>query len=167
MSTLEHYLGQDDIDPIDIVETLAHHNAWEFDRVADNQIAMTIEGQWQTYNLSLAWSGADETLRLVCTFDLDPPENRRAELLATIDGANDRIWCGSFTTWSPQKMIVFRYGLTLAGGAGATGWQIDDMIARAVDACERFYPAFQLACRGESSPEEALDIALTEAYGRA
>jgi hypothetical protein len=166
MDSLEQYLALDDIDPIDMVETLAHHNAWEFDRVAENQIAMTIEGQWQTYSLSLAWSPYDETLRLVCTFDLEPPEDRRAILLETLDGANDRLWSGSFTTWSDQKMIVFRYGLNLAGGASATGWQIDDMIASAVGACERYYPAFQLAAH-DASAEDALSIAITEAYGTA
>ncbi|MEL6647605.1 MAG: YbjN domain-containing protein [Pseudomonadota bacterium] len=167
MDSLEQYLASDEIDPIDLVETLAHHNSWDFDRVAENQIAMTIEGQWHTYSLSLAWSGYDETLRLVCTFELDPPEDRRGVLLETLDGANDRLWCGSFTTWPDQKMIVFRYGLNLAGGAGATGWQIDDMIAAAVGACERFYPAFQLSARGDATAAEALGIAISEAYGRA
>ncbi|MEL7275597.1 MAG: YbjN domain-containing protein, partial [Pseudomonadota bacterium] len=56
METLEQYLTGEDADPIDIVETLATHNSWDFDRVADNQIAMAIEGSWQTYSLSLAWS---------------------------------------------------------------------------------------------------------------
>ncbi|MBB5516827.1 hypothetical protein FHS89_002869 [Rubricella aquisinus] len=167
MDAQELTLDFEDADPIDLVESLATHNAWEFDRVADNQIAMIIEGQWQSYSLSLAWSPMDETLRLICTFDLTPPEGTRAQLLDVIDGANDRLWSGSFTTWAAQKMIVFRYGLNLAGGAHASGWQIDEMIANAVDACERYYPAFQLACRGETSRDEALGIAISGAYGRA
>ncbi len=167
MDTLEQYLTAEDADPIDIVETLASHRAWDFDRVADNQIAMAIEGSWQTYSLSLAWSPYDETLRLVCTFELDPPKRKRAALLDCIDKANDCIWSGAFTTWPEQKMLVFRYGLNLAGGITASGTQIDDMIAAAVDACERFYPAFQLCVRGDASPQEALGIAMSEAYGRA
>ena len=167
METLEQYLTGEDADPIDIVETLATHNSWDFDRVADNQIAMAIEGSWQPYSLSLAWSPYDETLRLICTFEMDPPAEKRAALLEALDGANDRIWTGGFTSWPDQKLLVFRYGLNLCGGATATGTQIDDMIAAAVDACERFYPAFQLACWGDATPAEALGIAFTEAYGRA
>ena len=34
----------DDLHPIDVVETLAEHHSWEFDRVTDDQIAMAIEG---------------------------------------------------------------------------------------------------------------------------
>ena len=37
MALSEQYLD-DEIHPIDIVESLASHNDWEFDRVADNQI---------------------------------------------------------------------------------------------------------------------------------
>jgi len=36
MSTLEQYLNADDIHPIDIVETLAEHRDWDFDRIADD-----------------------------------------------------------------------------------------------------------------------------------
>lgn len=167
MDTQNLTLDFEDADPIDMVETLATHNAWDFDRVDDNQIAMTIEGQWQVYSLSLAWSPYDETLRLICTFDLAPPDGTRPKLLDVMDGANERLWCGSFTTWAAQDMIVFRYGLNLAGDAHASGWQIDDMIANAVDACERYYPAFQLACRADTPRDEALGIAISGAYGRA
>ena len=41
------------------------------------------------------------------------------------------------------------------------------MIAEAVGACERYYPAFQLAARGDATAQEALGIAIAEAYGRA
>ena len=46
MSLSEDYATMDDLHPIDIVETLAEHHAWEFDRVTDDQIAMAVEGQW-------------------------------------------------------------------------------------------------------------------------
>ncbi len=39
MSLAEDFLNTDDLHPIDIVETLAEHHDWEFDRVTDDQIA--------------------------------------------------------------------------------------------------------------------------------
>lgn len=55
MALSEHEL-QDDLHPIDIVENLASHHDWDFDRIADDQIAMAVEGQWRTYSLTLALS---------------------------------------------------------------------------------------------------------------
>jgi hypothetical protein len=41
------------------------------------------------------------------------------------------------------------------------------MIGAAVMSCERFYPAFQLVTWGGRTPAEAMQIAISEAYGRA
>lgn len=160
-------LLSDEIDPIDIVETLAQYHAWEFDRVGDDQIAMALEGQWRSYSLTLAWSGADETLRLICTFEMDPPEARLPQIYETLNLANDQVWSGGFAYWRAQSLMVWRYGLMLGGGQIAAPEQIDRMIHAAVANCERFYPAFQLVAWADRAPEEALKIAMQQAYGRA
>ena len=167
MSLAEDYLIGDDLHPIDIVETLAEHHAWEFDRVTDDQIAMAVEGQWRTYSLTLAWSAQDETLRLICTFEMEPPTARLPELYDVLNRCNDMVWTGAFSYWTEQKLMVWRYGLLLAGGQMASAEQIDQMIASAVLSAERFYPAFQLATWGENTPAEAMKVAIAEAYGRA
>ena len=167
MGNLDRLMSSEDIHPIDIVETLATHHEWDFDRVGDDQIAMAIEGAWRTYSLSLAWSAYDETLRIICTFDMDPPEARMPALYHAMTLANEESWHGAFTLWQAQKMMVFRYGLNLAGGASASAQQIDDMVGAAVMACERFYPAFQLVCWGNEDPEAAMTLAMDEAYGTA
>jgi hypothetical protein len=167
MDPIEHDLIADDLHPIDIVETLAEHNDWEFDRVGTNQIAMTVEGAWRTYSLSLAWSSTDEVLRLICTFELETPDTRQTELLRLLDLANDRIWTGAFTLWREKKLMVFRYGLVLSGGAMPSARQVEQMLENALLASERFYPAFQLVCWADRRAEDALGIAIAEAYGRA
>lgn len=157
----------DDAHPIDVVETLAAHHAWDFDRVTDDQIAMAVEGQWRTYSLTLAWSGRDETLRLICTFEMEPPNEREPGLYALLNRINDECWAGGFTWWAEQRLMVWRYGLVLAGGQGASVEQVDRMIQTALAAAERFYPAFQLVSWGGQSPEDAMRVAMTEAWGRA
>jgi len=167
MSLSEDFMIGDDLHPIDIVESLAADHAWEFDRVTDDQIAMAVEGQWRTYSLTLAWSAQDETLRLICTFEMEPPATRMAELYDVLNRCNDTVWNGCFTYWAEQKLMVWRYGLTLAGGQMACAEQIDEMISGAVMASERFYPAFQLVSWAEKSPADAMKVAIAEAYGRA
>ena len=167
MSLSEDYFNSDDLHPIDIVETLAEHHEWEFDRVTDDQIAMSVEGQWRTYSLTLAWSRQDETLRLICTFEMEPPTERMGQLYEVLNRANDMVWTGAFTYWDEQKLMVWRYGLPLSGGQTANPDQIDRLIASAVMAAERFYPAFQLVAWAGQSPVEAMKVAIAEAYGRA
>jgi hypothetical protein len=167
MALTDHFLDSDDTHPIDVVEHLAAHHDWEFDRIAEDQIAMAVEGQWRTYAITLAWSAQDQTLRLICTFEMEPPEARMGALYEILNRINDLCWAGSMTWWAEQRMMVYRYGLILAGEQIAAPEQVDTMIRAAVQACERYYPALQLVTWAERSPADALQVAIAEAYGRA
>ena len=166
MALSEHQL-YDEIHPIDIVEHMAEDHDWDFDRVGDDQIAMAVAGQWRTYSLTLAWSAQDETLRLICTFELEPPSDKLADLFALLNAVNDQCWAGSFSYWVEAKLTVYRYGLVLAGGQVASPEQIDTMIRAAILGAERYYPAMQLLIWGDRTPEEAMQAAIAEAYGHA
>lgn len=166
MALSEQYL-EDDIHPIDIVENIAAHHDWDFDRISDEQIAMAVQGQWRTYSITLAWSAYDETLRLIATFEMEPPAEKLPDLYALLNEVNDQCWAGAFTFWSEQKLMVYRYGLVLTGGQVASPEQIDTMISAAVMNAERYYPALQLLIWGDRTPTEAIQVAIAEAYGRA
>ena len=167
MALSEQEFFTEELHPIDIVENLAEHHEWDFDRVADDQIAMAVEGQWRTYSITLAWSDYDETLRLICTFEMEPPKDKLPEIHDILNRINDLCWAGAFTYWDTQRLMVYRYGLVLSGGQIAGPEQIDTMIRTAVASAERFYPAFQLVAWADQSPEEAMKVAIAEAYGRA
>ena len=167
MSLSEQFMDAEEMHPIDIVETLAAHHAWEFDRVADDQIAMAVKGQWRNYSITLAWSERDETLRLICTFEMEPPDEKLPQLYEALNSVNDRCWAGAFTYWNEQRLMVYRYGLVLAGGQIAGPEQISTMITAAVESAERYYPAFQLVVWGDQPVEQAMQVAIAEAYGRA
>ncbi|MCE0505251.1 MULTISPECIES: type III secretion system chaperone family protein [unclassified Roseivivax] len=166
MALSEEFLSED-LHPIDIVEHIAEHHDWDFDRIGEDQIAMAVEGQWRTYSITLAWSPYDETLRIICTFEMEPPEEALPKIYEGLNRANDLCWAGAFSFWDEQKLMVYKYGLVLAGGQVAMPEQIDTMIGSAVMAAERFYPAFQLMAWGNQTPAEAMQIAIAEAYGTA
>lgn len=166
MALSEHYAG-DDLHPIDIVEDLASHHQWDFERISEEQITMTVEGQWRNYALTLAWSAFDETLRLICAFDMEPPEAKLPRLYELLNCVNHQCWAGGFAYWADQQVMVYRYGLVLTGGHVASPDQIDTMVGAAVLSAERYYPAVQLVVWGDQTPAAAMQVAIAEAYGRA
>ena len=166
MALTEHFY-EDEVHPIDIVEHIAEHHEWDFDRIADDQIAMAVEGQWRTYSITLAWSGFDETLRMICTFEMQPPKEKLGALFEVLNSINDQCWAGAFTFWQDHNLMVYRYGLVLSGGQIASPEQIDTLISSAVSSAERYFPALQLVVYGDQPPQQALQVAIAEAYGRA
>jgi hypothetical protein len=161
------FSGHSEQNQIDIVEMLADTNDWPFERVSDEQIAMAVSGQWDTYQITMAWSAYDETLRLICTFDLEVTEKYLPPLYELANLINDRCWAGAFNYWVEQQMMLYGYGLILTGGLVAESQQIDTMIGAAIMGTERYYPAIQLVVCGDQAPKDAIETAIAEAYGRA
>ena len=84
-----------------------------------------------------------EALHLACAFDLKVPERRRAEVLALIALINEQLWVGHFDLWTKDGMVMFRHALVLAGGVEVAGRQCEALLDAALDACERYFQAFQ------------------------
>ena len=154
-----------DIHPIDLVESVAEYNEWDFDRIADDQIAMAVEGQWRTYSITLAWSSFDETLRLICSFEMEPPSEKQAVLFELLNDVNEKCWAGSFSFWTEQKMMIYKYGLVLTGGQIASAEQVDCLISTAVLSSEKFYPAFQIFAWDNKDVKSTLQHLMLETHG--
>lgn len=152
----------------DVVEEIADWYGWDTKRLDDDdQIVVAIKGQWRTYSITLAWNASDETLRLVCTYEVEPPPEKLPALYEMLNLVNDQCWGGFFTYWGKQQLMVWRYGLILNGCEQATVEQVETCIGAALYNCERFYPCFTLALWGDETPKEAIRVAMTEAYGTA
>ena len=63
--------------------------------------------------------------------------------------------------------IVFRHSLALPMGERPTLAQAASMIDAAIEASDRYYPAFDFMVRGNKKPQEAIDACLFETVGTA
>ena len=62
---------------------------------------------------------------------------------------------------------MFRHALLLAGGVQPNGRQCESLLGVAIDACDRYYQAFQFVLWAGKTPREALETALFETVGEA
>ena len=108
-----------------------------------------------------------EALHLACAFDLKVPERRRAEVQQLISLINEQMWVGHFDLWPQDGIVMFRHALVLAGGVEASSRQCETLLSNALDACERYFPAFQFVVWAGKAAREALDAAMFETPGEA
>jgi hypothetical protein len=153
--------------PVDLVERLAAVNDWSFERSGDSEITLSIRGHWTDYHISFQWMAELEALHLACAFDLKVPEGRRNEVLKLLSIVNEQLWVGHFDLWSDEGMVMYRHALLLAGGATASDRQCEAQLERAVDAAERYFPAFQFVIWAGKTAREAIDAAMFETAGEA
>ena len=153
--------------PLEVVEHMATGNNWPFERSGEDEIALVVTGRWTEYQLSFTWMREIEALHLACAFDMKVPELRLAEVQQLIAHMNEQMWVGHFDLWPKDGMVMFRHALVLAGGVAASGRQCEAVLASALDACERYYPAFQFVVWAGKSAREAMDSAMFETSGEA
>jgi hypothetical protein len=165
--SLTSYAEDYRLNPLDVVERLASHNDWSFERASDDEITILVTGRWTDYQLSYTWMDDIEALHLACAFDMKVPERRRADVQALISMINERLWVGHFDRWPAEGMIMFRHALVLAGGTEASGKQCESLLSTALETCERYFTAFQFVVWAGKTAKEALDAAMFETSGEA
>ena len=155
------------INPLDVVERMASGHDWSFERDGDDEITIVSTGRWTDYQISFTWMDQIEALHIACAFDLKVPSRRQAEMQQLLSLVNEQMWVGHFDLWAKDGLIMFRHALLLAGGVGAAGTQCEALLSAALEACERYFPAFQYVLWAGKSAREALDAAMFETAGEA
>ncbi len=153
--------------PLDVVERMAAGNNWPFERSGEDEIALVVTGRWTNYQVSFTWMGDIEALHLACAFDIKVPDLRLNEVQQLVARINEQLWIGHFDIWMRDGVIMFRHALVLAGGMSASGRQCEAVLGSALDACERYFPAFQFVVWAGKSAREALESVMFETSGEA
>ena len=146
---------------------MAHNNDWSFERAGDDEISISVAGSWTDYHVSFSWMEDFEALHLACAFDMKIPPVRRGEVQKLIASMNEQLWVGHFDLWTHTGMIMHRQALVLPGGLTASTAQCEAMLAGAIHACERYFPAFQFVVWAGKTTTEAMDAAMFDTVGEA
>ena len=166
MSLLESIIDSRN-NPLTVVEDIAADNNWAFERSGEDEVTIVSKGEWTDYQLSFTWMGEIEALHLACAFDMKIPAARRGEVQRLIAAINEQLWVGHFDIWTHTGMIMHRQALVLPGGLTASAAQCESMLAGAIHACERYYPALQFVVWAGKSTPEAMSAAMFDTEGEA
>lgn len=165
MGAAELRYARDD-SPLDLVEQIASREDWAFERCAPDELTLTVSGTWSDYHLSINWRDDIEALHLACAFDFKAPDGRLSEVYRLVGQINEQLWLGHFDIWMHEGLLMYRNSLMLNGSI-ATPAQCEALIQNALDACERYYQAFQFVVWAGKEAREALSSAMFETEGRA
>ena len=153
--------------PVDVIEQIAALNDWTFERAGDDEITISVAGGWADYHVSFSWMEDREALHLACAFDLKVPEARKLEVMRLITAVNEQLWIGHFDLWNAEGVVMFRQALLLSGGAEPNTPQVERLLITAIEACERYFQAFQFLVWAGKDATEALEGVLFETVGEA
>ena len=148
--------------PLDTFERLCVAEHYEFERITANELHISLGGLWCDHDISLVWNQKTEQVGLYLLFDGRTPGGRSDDICRLLSLLNERLTSGHFDFWDKDSALVFRNSLNLAGGAGVRIEQAMALLASALDAAERGYPACQYVVWAGKSPEDALNKAILD-----
>src|SRR5215813_13429707 len=163
MTPSEVHLGN----PLELVEHMATSQLWAFERPSDDELNVVVQGKWANYQVLFTWMHDIEALQLACSFEFKGPERSNAEIEHLIPMINSQMWVGHFEFFPTERLVIFRHTLVLSGGVHPSPRQCEVLLSAALDACERYYSAFEFVAWDGAGAREALEAAMFETAGEA
>jgi hypothetical protein len=156
----------DDADTLDTVEAVLTSDSKAYERLDDEIHFAASMTYCDLHGLFLAREDAP-SLALSLIFDLKTPRMRRGDMASLLVLLNEALWLGHFELSSDDNTLSWRAVLPLIGRDTPEPAEVAAILAAGVEACERFYPAFNFLLWAGKTPEEAAQAALFETAGEA
>lgn len=156
------------VDPLDTVESvIASDDRFNCERAPDGDVHFSFRCHWGESVGYFSYRHELPALLFTLGFDIQAPKSRRHEAIRLAGLINENLWLGHFDVWSDDGTIIFRHAMPMIGREEISIGEVQAMMAAAMDAAERFQPAFQFLILGGMSAEDASQAALFEVSGEA
>ncbi|MBL1147259.1 MAG: hypothetical protein HND56_08960 [Pseudomonadota bacterium] len=159
----------DSLNPLDLLEELAHGRHWLSERVNENLMYIQAAGKNSQYKLQMEWDDEFNALQLSVPLEdvrlKDEYLPAAAEIFMKI---NDTMWMGHFDLSSGENRPTFRHTSMLHTVPSPIAVEmIADITEIAITECDRFYMTFKMLASGDIRSQEAFSIAMFRTAGEA
>lgn len=161
----DRYEVEEDAAPLDLLVALFEARGWPCESTA-TEMSGEIQGSWTKYQLRGIWRPEDMVLQILCLPDIRIAKDKLTPAYELVSMINEQMWLGHFDIWKEEGVVLFRHGLLLGTG-DASPEQCEMLLSLAIEACERYYPAFQFVLWAGQSAEDAMAACMFETQGSA
>ena len=155
-------------DPMDVVEAvIASDDRFSCERSPDGDVHFSFKCAWGETAGYFSFREELPALLFTLGFDLQAPISRRIEATKLAAQINENLWLGHFDVWSDDGTIIFRHAMPMIGRSDISIGEVQAMLAAALDAADRFQPAFHFIILAGMAAEDAARAALFETMGEA
>ncbi len=161
-------LSHDDHNPLDLIEDLASHKNWYFERVTPYMLTLQMAGQRAKYDVQIEWQ--EEFCALQFSAFMNLPIDKSFDVIASdlLMRTNEAMWLGHFIIDAATRQPTYRYTMMLEHIPSAVSVEmVADMVDVAVDECDRRYATFHMLSQGRIDTRETLCAAMMETVGEA
>ena len=157
----------EDHDVFETIEQVLEGFGWHYERDGYDTMQCILPTRWGEMGCMFASRLEPVAMHYSLTLDVKPQEAKKTLIRELILLMNERLWLGHFDYWQEDQVIIFRHTLPLLGRLSVTPGEVQSLMQAALDAAERFIPAFNFVVWAGKSPAEALEAVMFETDGEA
>lgn len=154
-------------DTLALIEEFLETNNWPHEREEDEAVQCIVPSRWGEMGGLFALRPDPPAVHFSVTLDVKPQIGKKPAIAELVMMMNERLWLGHFDYWAEEGVILFRHALPMLDRDCPSGGEIRSLMAAAVDAIDRFVPAFNFVVWAGKTPREAMDAAMFETQGEA
>jgi hypothetical protein len=155
-------------DPMDTVESvIGSDDRFMCERAEDGDVHFSFKTSGGESVGYFSYRHELPALLFTLGLEIQAPQSRRGEAIRLAGLINENLWLGHFDVWSDDGTIIFRHAMPMIGREDISVGEVQAMLAAALDAADRFSPAFQFLILGGMPAETASQAALFETCGEA
>ncbi|ADM09799.1 hypothetical protein PB2503_08719 [Parvularcula bermudensis HTCC2503] len=153
-------------DPLDTVEIFCRRADMDAERIDDTELHISLSGSWREVGIWFGWRMDAQMLQIGAPLELKVPEARRDEVCRLLTLVNERLWLGHFDL-DGEIGLIYRNTTVLPIAQGLDDCQAEILVRAALDAFDRFFPAFNFVVWGGETADKAFSSAICETAGNA
>lgn len=161
-------VGQEDNNPLDMIEDLVASKGWKFHREDDEFLMIELQGQKEVFEVCLEWQEEFSALLMTCSLPIKISPAHHEIAVRTLEQINQNLWLGHFDLSGRDGSPALRHTLLMRMiPAGLAVDLVHDLLDLTLAECNRFYTTFQLVQAGDVALQDNISAAVFETVGEA
>lgn len=165
MPSLFDTLHRDAPNPLDNIEDILTANDWAFNRMADNELSVTLNGRYCAYRLFFIWQADMTALQFSVQYEISTHPRNYNKAADVVMNINENTWMGHFEISSDTFTPTYRYTTLLNPENKQSYEHLENIVDIALAQCETNYAAFSLLTAENAANDETLPLALMQTQG--
>jgi len=165
MPSLFDTLHRDSPNPLDNIEDILNANDWSFNRMADNELTVSLNGKFCTYRLIFIWQADMNALQFAIQYEIAIHPLSLEQAGKVLMNINENTWMGHFEICTDTYIPGYRYTTLINPENKHSYEQIENVVDIALAQCETNYAAFSLLTEQNAANDETLPLALMQTQG--
>lgn len=157
---------KDEHNPLDCVEDVLSAHNWQFSRMTEDELMVSVTGKSGQYRLFFMWQQDMNALQFCVQYDMVVSAENYEPARSALININEGLWMGHFDLPKETSTPTYRYTCLFRNLPQDSVLEtVEDMVDISMAQCERYFPVFHILASQPQINDQNISLALMDTAG--